>query len=176
MQLTLTKLLSVMPTLKPAPALTYLPYLQAAMDEASITTRERVAAFLAQLAHESCCLRYWTELSSGGAYEGRLDLGNTQPGDGPRYRGRGPIQLTGRANYRAAGEALGLDLENNPELVATPAVGFRVAAWFWTTRRLNALADAGRFDAITRAINGGLNGKADRDRYYQAAMDALRAV
>lgn len=149
-----------------------LPFLQAAMIEAEINTPQRAAAFLAQLAHESMELRFFEELSSGAIYEGRKDLGNTQPGDGPRFKGRGPIQLTGRANYRAAGKALGVDLEGHPELAATRAVGFRVAAWYWRTHGLNTFADmdsASGFEITTRRINGGLNGQAFRLAYYVAA-------
>lgn len=151
----------------------YLPYLREAMLEAEITTPSRVAAFLAQLAHESGEFRFWTELSRGDAYEGRKDLGNLHPGDGPRYKGRGPIQLTGRANYRAAGEALGLPLEKHPELAALPEHGFRIAAWYWTTRNLNTLADAGDFRTLTRRINGGLNGYAERLDYWNRARRIL---
>ena len=171
----LQQLQGIMPNLSAAKAQAYLPHLNRAMAEAGITTPKRQAAFLAQLAHESGELKYFEELASGAAYEGRSDLGNTQPGDGVRYKGRGPIQLTGRANYRAAGRALGLDLEGNPALAATPEVGFRVAAWYWGSRNLNAQADAGNFDAITRAINGGYNGKAARDAYYARARQVLGA-
>lgn len=154
----------------------YLSYINDALVEGSINTCQRKSAFLAQLAHESGQLVYMEELASGEAYEGRTDLGNTQPGDGKRYKGRGPIQLTGRANYRAAGKALGLDLEGNPELVKTPAVGFRTSVWFWTTKGLNALADVGTLDAfrqITRRINGGTNGQADREEYWAKAKTVL---
>ena len=173
--LTPEQLQSIMPRLRPQRNREYLPFLLAAMSEFAIRSSARAAAFLAQLAHESGELKYFEELASGAAYEGRSDLGNTQPGDGVRYKGRGPIQLTGRANYRAAGRALGLDLEGTPALAATPEVGFRVAAWYWGSRNLNAQADAGNFDAITRAINGGYNGKASRDAYYRRALQVLGA-
>jgi len=107
------------------------------------------------------------------AYEGRRDLGNTQPGDGKRYKGRGPIQLTGRNNYRAAGGALGLELEANPQRAADVDVGFRVAAWFWTSRGLNLLADVGDFREITRRINGGFNGLPQREAYSRRALEVL---
>lgn len=149
------------------------PHLEKAMSEAEINTVTRAAAFLAQLAHESGELRYMEEIADGSAYEGRKDLGNTQPGDGRRYKGRGPIQLTGRANYQAAGLALGLDLENSPELAASAEVGFRVAAWFWTSRKLNALADTCDFRGITKVINGGYNGLEQRQTYYLRALEAL---
>ncbi|MCY1081761.1 LysM peptidoglycan-binding domain-containing protein [Archangium lansingense] len=113
------------------------------------------------------------QLASGAAYEGRADLVNTQPGDGVRFKGRGPIQLSGRANYRAAGRALGIDLENNPTRAADPDVGFRTAAWYWNNRHLNSYADAGNFDAITYRVNGGYNGKASRDAYYARALQVL---
>jgi putative chitinase len=129
--------------------------------------------FLAQLAHESGQLRYFEEIASGAAYEGRTDLGNIYPGDGVRYKGRGPIQLTGRNNYRAAGNALGVDFENNPTLVATPEWGFKVAVWFWNSRNLNAAADRGDFDYTTYRINGGYNGNSARHYYWEQAKAAL---
>ncbi|MDP3232862.1 MAG: glycoside hydrolase family 19 protein [Myxococcales bacterium] len=163
----------IMPSLSPQLAQRYLPYLNSAMNEAGITTPARRAAFLAQLGHESGGLRYFEEIASGAAYEGRRDLGNTQPGDGRRFKGRGPIQLTGRANYRAAGQALGIDLERNPERAADPDVGFRIAAWFWQSRGLNSLADQGNFREITRRINGGYNGYDDRVQYWNRARQVL---
>lgn len=168
------------PNLKPILASKYLPDLNRAMAEASINTPLRVAAFLAQVGHESGQLRYWEEIASGKAYEGRADLGNTQPGDGVRYKGRGPIQLTGRRNYRAAGQALGLDLENDPERAAHLDVGFRTACWFWKKNGLNVLADQcaddpSAFDRVTRRINGGLNGKADRDQLFAKSKKVLGA-
>jgi putative chitinase len=151
----------------------YLPLLNRAMAEAHITTRQRKAMFLAQLAHESVQLRFMEEIASGAEYEGRRDLGNTHPGDGVRYKGRGPIQLTGRANYRAAGRALGLPLEANPKMAARPSVGFRTAAWFWKTHGLNALADRGDFVGVTRRINGGTNGLSSRQAYYRRALKVI---
>ncbi len=171
--LTREQLRGVMTRLSVARADECLPSLIAAMREADITNAQRQAAFLAQLAHESGELRYFEELASGDAYEGREGLGNTQKGDGRRYKGRGPIQLTGRANYRAAGRALGLDLEGEPTRAADVDVGFRVAGWYWTTRGLNALADAGNFREITRLINGGYNGLEHREAYYRRALSIL---
>lgn len=172
---TVAQLRAIMPNLPPDKAQQYLPLLNQAMAEAHIDTPRRQAAFLAQLAHESGELKYFEELASGAAYEGRRDLGNTQPGDGVRYKGRGPIQLTGRNNYRAAGQALGLDLEANPALAARPDVGFRTAAWFWNSRNLSPLADQGNFRAITKKINGGYNGEAGREKYWARAKQALGA-
>jgi predicted chitinase len=174
--LTVQILTAVMPTLRRDHAAAYLPHLVAAAAAYQINTPTRFAAWLGQLAHESGGLRYWEEIASGQAYEGRADLGNTQPGDGRRYKGRGPIQITGRANYRAAGQALGINLEAAPEQAATPEIGSKIAAWFWDSRKLNALADEGSEDAykhITRKINGGLNGWQDRLTYWRRARAAL---
>lgn len=153
----------------------YFPFIEQAMQEFEINTPLRQAAFIAQLAHESCELKFMEEIASGAAYEGRRDLGNTQPGDGKRYKGRGPIQLTGRANYKRFGDLLGLDLVNNPQLAATPQVGFRIAGLFWKSHGLNELADQQKFQTITRRINGGLNGQADRVKYYNLAKKILTA-
>jgi putative chitinase len=169
----LDQLRQIMPNLSQAKAQEYLPHLNNAMAEAGINTPRQKANFLAQLAHESGQFRYMEEIASGAAYEGRRDLGNTQPGDGTRFKGRGPIQLTGRSNYQAAGRALGLDLVNNPAQAATPEVGFRTAAWFWNTRGLNDLAESGNFREVTRRINGGFNGLADRQQYYNRALSVL---
>ena len=178
--LTLEQLAAVMPHQLRTRLADYLPPLQAALDEAQVNTPARVACFLAQIAHESGELRYWHELADGSAYEPpshlSVRLGNTEPGDGPRFKGRGPIQLTGRANYRACGTALGLDLEGDPDQAATPDVGFRTACWYWTTHHLNDKADAGDFAGITRAINGGLNGEAQREQYFSRAKAALGIV
>jgi len=133
----------------------------------------REAAFLAQIAHESGELRYVEELATGEAYEGRDDLGNLYTGDGIKYKGRGLIQLTGRSNYAECGEALGLDLIACPELLEEPANACRSAAWFWQTHGLNELADKHDFLRITRIINGGLNGYADRLKYYEKATQVL---
>jgi len=169
----LQQLRQIMPHLSDARARECLPHLNKAMAEASINTPQRQAAFLAQLAHESAEFRYFEELASGKAYEGRKDLGNIHPGDGVRYKGRGPIQLTGRNNYRAAGQALGIDLENNPKRAADVDVGFRTAAWFWNSRNLNSLADQGDFRGITKRINGGYNGLPQREAYYHRALQVL---
>lgn len=145
------------------------PRAEAAMVERGITTQHEAAAFIAQVLHESARLRFFEEIASGEAYEGRRDLGNIVQGDGRRFKGRGPIQLTGRSNYRAAGKALGLDLEGHPELAARHDVGWRIAAWFWQTHGLDRFADGTQagFDRITRSINGGFNGKADRDAVWR---------
>jgi predicted chitinase len=141
-----------------------------------IDTPLRRAHFLAQIGHESGELRFRTEIASGEAYEGRLDLGNVQPGDGPRFRGRGLIQLTGRANYTEFGRALGIEAEllADPDRVASdPDLCVKAAGWFWARRDLNALADANDLTQITRRINGGLNGLEDRRRLLRRAVALL---
>ena len=128
----------------------------------------RLAHFLAQLVHESGSFRYMEEIASGQAYEGRADLGNTVAGDGVRFKGRGPIQITGRANYRTFGRAIGIDIESHPEIAAVPSIGLHLALEYWKSRNLNALADADDIAGITRKINGGLNGFDDRKAHYTA--------
>ncbi|BBL75414.1 peptidoglycan-binding protein [Methylomagnum ishizawai] len=144
-----------------------------AMARYGIDTPSRMADFLAQLGHESGSLAYVEEIASGAAYEGRKDLGNTRPGDGKRFKGRGLIQITGRANYAAAGSALGIDLLANPERLEEPEFAALSAAWFWRSKGLNELSDLGDFDRITRRINGGTNGAADRLERRKAARTAL---
>ena len=164
----------IMPESGPRAALFTVPLVTAAA-EFDIDTAERVAAWLAQLAHESGQLRYVRELASGEAYEGRKDLGNTQPGDGARFRGRGLIQITGRANYEQLRVALGLDCVAHPVILEDPHNAARVSGWFWKGRGLNELADGGaaNFTKITRRINGGTNGLADREMFYSRARAAL---
>lgn len=155
----------------------WLPYIEAAMAEFGITTPLRQAAYLAQIGHESGGLRYTTEIwgptAAQSRYEGRKDLGNTQAGDGFKYRGRGLIQTTGRANYLATGAALGVDLIADPERLAEPDLAARSAAWYWHQHGLNMLADVGDFELITRRINGGLNGYAERLELYTIAREVL---
>jgi predicted chitinase len=171
----LSQLREIMPHLAPARAEVFWHPLVSAMHEFEIWTSTRAAAFLAQLAEESGELRWLEEIASGDLYEGRRDLGNTRPGDGQRYKGRGAIQLTGRANYRAAGIALGLDLEDSPERAKDPYVALRIAGWYWFEHGCNRLADAGDFVSITRRINGGLNDLAVREAYWATAKRVLGA-
>lgn len=133
----------------------------------------RETHFLAQIAHESGGFHYVAEIADGSAYEGRKDLGNTEPGDGRRFKGRGLIQITGRDNYRKCGDALGLDLLAQPELLEAPDLACRSAGWYWETHGLNEIADRGDTKAITRRINGGLNGYADRLAYLEKAQQRL---
>jgi len=143
-------------------AQTFADPLTVAMAEFDIDTARRQAAFLAQICHESGSLRYVRELASGDAYEGRADLGNTRPGDGQKFRGRGLLQITGRSNYMQCGAVLCMDLIGSPELLETPINACRSAGWFWRSRELNRYADADRYGSLTRAINGGYNHIDDR--------------
>jgi putative chitinase len=156
---------------------TFCGPLNAAMAEFGINTADRQAAFIAQVAHESGQLRYtrelWGPTPAQRAYEGRADLGNTYPGDGFLYRGRGLIQITGRANYKACGAVLGLDLTLFPELLEQPMYAARSAGWFWKTHGLNELADAGDQVKITRRINGGTNGLAERLAFFDIAKRVI---
>ena len=151
----------------------FLEPLKAAMAEFGIDTPLRQAAFLAQVGHESGQLRYVRELASGAAYEGRGDLGNVVAGDGVRFKGRGLLQVTGRANYAACGKALGLDLLAKPELLEQTVNACRSAGWFWQTKGLNALADAGDQVKVTRRVNGGTNGLAERLAMFAVAQRVL---
>ncbi len=140
------------------------------LNKFEINTPSRVSHFLAQVGHESAGFKYVRELGNRAyfqRYEGRADLGNNRPGDGYAYRGRGFIQLTGRANYKRYGEYLGLDLVNNPELAADPQVALLIAAKYWSIKNLNQFADRDDINTITKRINGGYNGLQDRKRYLQ---------
>lgn len=170
-----------MPNLGAAKRAAYLPFLQQAMNEFDITTSLREAAFLAQIAHESGEFRWMEEIWGPTAAQRRYEpvtsksvgLGNNQPGDGKRFKGRGPIQLTGRANYRRYGDELDVDLITDPTRAATPEVGFRTAGLYWKKNGLNELADKQWFKTITKRINGGFNGLEDRTRYYVRAKNVL---
>jgi putative chitinase len=166
------QLLSIMPLARGRVDV-FLAPLTAAMAEFDIDTPARQASFIAQVGHESAQLRYTLELASGDAYEGRKDLGNTWPGDGRRYKGRGLIQITGRANYAACGAALGLDLLEHPQLLELPDSACRSAGWFWKTHGLNELADAGDQVKVTRRVNGGTNGLDDRLALFAVAQRVL---
>lgn len=176
MSITQKQLLQILPNAGPVAGV-FVPILNAAMGHYQIVGAKRVAAFIAQIGHESGQLKYvkeiWGPTKAQAKYEGRADLGNTVKGDGSKYRGRGLIQITGRANYAECAEALGLDLINHPELLEKPQHACMSAAWFWASRGLNTLADAGKFDTITRRINGGQNGAADRQALYVRAMRVL---
>lgn len=175
MKTTVSILKAIMPSAGRRAAI-YAEPIASAMAEYQINTPARQAAFLAQIAHESGSLIYTREIASGEAYEGRKDLGNVSPGDGPTYRGRGLIQITGRANYAACSRALygdAVTLLDHPELLEAPAAAARSAAWFWSSRGLNILADQGQFDKTTQRINGGQNGRSERRAFWMSAKRAL---
>ena len=163
----------IMPAARDAKVALYRPGLLAGMARRHIDTPLRQAHFLAQLGHESMAFTYAEEIASGAAYEGRADLGNTHPGDGTMFKGRGLVQLTGRANYATYGKAIGRDLTSDIDkarsVASDPELAVDVACWFWETRNLNALADVDDVKAITRRINGGYNGLDDRMAYLARA-------
>jgi putative chitinase len=205
-----------MPKLSPTWAERFLPYLEAAMREFGITTKQRRCAFLTQLAVESNELTRWREdlnykaqrlmvvfptkfktiteadeyahnpeRIANRVYANRMENGPEASGDGWRFRGRGPIQLTGRANYRIFGGELGLPLEDEPDLAAQYEHGFRIAGLYWRRGGCNSLADkltmrGDNYDRqclidITRCINGGRNSLAERINYFRIAKQVLHS-
>jgi putative chitinase len=133
----------------------------------------RLIHFLGQSAEETAGFKTLVEYASGDEYEGREDLGNTEDGDGRRFKGRGIFQLTGRSNYTEMSRKLGVDLVNNPDLAATPDIAVRTACEYWVSRNISPLADQDNVQAVTRRINGGLNGLRDRSIYTDKADDVL---
>ena len=211
--ITVDELRRLMPQLSLADAGTYAPLLDAAMREFSIDNKRRRCAFLANLAHESQQLTRWEEnlnykaprlmevfdkyfnpnqarqyahkpkMIAARVYANRMGNGNEESGDGWTYRGRGPIGLTGKTNYLAYSHLLRINLVGDPDLAAHPEHGFRIAAAFWNSRKLNALADHLNFKGdkderevfieITISINGGMNGLTDRLNYFRVAKQVL---
>lgn len=180
MRLTEQQLLQILPEAG-RKAGAYLPHLLAAMTRRQINNPRRIAAFLAQIGHESGALRYareiWGPTEAQERYDTRTDLGNTPEldGDGKLYRGRGLIQITGRRNYQLVSLILFGDerLLTEPELLEQPQWASESAAWFWMSQGLNELADQGQFRLITKRINGGLNGYQDRLKLYTRAREVL---
>lgn len=181
--LTIEQLKIIVPNL-PRNGDVFLPYLNEFMRQYDIDTPKRIAAFIAQIAHESGGFRYTIEIASGDAYENRADLGNTFPGAGRKYKGRGLIQITGFFNYQRYGKRMGLDLVNFPELLQTPQYAVLSACLFWVDIKGNGLADLPDtwrsktkrytpFQYITFRVNGGQNGYTDRLKYYDQALDIL---
>lgn len=158
-----------------------VPAVKEALRQSDCTNPRRVAQWFAQIGHESCGLLYMEEIADGSAYEGRADLGNVLPGDGPRFKGHGPIQITGRENHRQVSEwAYGKNLVPTPDyFIANPTelgsdtFGFLGAAWYWTVARgsqINEAADAEDHERVCRLINGGLHGFEDRVQRYHRAL------
>lgn len=158
-----------------------LPAVTQALQESGCNTPERITMWLAQIGHESGGLKFMEEIADGSAYEGRADLGNTQPGDGRRFKGRGPIQVTGRHNYTKVSQwahSRGLVpsptfFVDSPEQLGTDKFSFLGAIWYWTVARpqINAMCDANDLEGVTRAINGGLNGLEDRKLRWQRCRE-----
>lgn len=146
------------------------------MEQYQINTPQRIAMFLANICHESGSFRYVREIASGEAYEGRKDLGNVQPGDGKRFKGRGLIQITGRTNYAAISKAFGVDFVAKPDLLETPEWAAKSACWWWFNRGLNKVADTGDFLKVVKMINGGTNGLQDREKHYARINQVLRDI
>ena len=162
---------------------TFLPFLNSYMNQYNINTKYRIAAFLAQVIHESGSFKYTREIASGRAYEGRKDLGNIQVGDGERFRGRGLIQITGRTNYELVSKGLNEDFVSAPEKLEEPCYATKSACWWWNNKGLNEIADNldtvnatdqnNVFKQITRKVNGGLNGLKDREYWFDRALKIL---
>lgn len=171
--LTLDQLFEIAPSADPDQVTRLYPHIINTLVEFDLTSPLRQAHFLAQLCHESGSFNYLEEIASGEDYEGRDDLGNVEPGDGVRFKGRGLIQITGRANYGDCGEALGVDLIRDPERLADADLACRSAGWFWDSRNLSSFADRDDIDTITYRINGGYNGYEDRVYYLGNAKAVL---
>jgi putative chitinase len=176
MSISTLQLSKIAPNLKEPKLTLFCNALNAAMDSYSISTDIEQAGFIAQVMHESGECRYVKELASGSAYEGRKDLGNTQVGDGVKFKGRGLIQITGRNNYKSLSDAFGVDFIAHPEKLEEPDYAAKSAAWFWSTHKLSAIMDANTEDAfkiVTHRINGGYNGLDDRLKYWARAKEQL---
>lgn len=168
----------------------YHPALIRCLERYKINTPLRIAHFLAQIAFESGGFQFTEEIwpnpqldqdgvaTNGSSYqlnyEGRVGLGNKYKGDGYKFRGRGLIQLTGRANYIAYGKAIGKNLTSNPSVVSTPQFAIDAAGWFWESRNLNTYADRDDIEAITKRVNGGMLGIDGRRRFLAKAKAALK--
>lgn len=155
----------------------WIDALNTTCDQYNINTCLRQAAFISQILVESGSFRYvreiWGPTQAQLSYEGRADLGNIYQGDGKRFRGRGLIQITGRNNYQACGQALGLDLTNQPQLLEQPEYAMASAGWYWDSNNINTIADNDDIVGVTRAVNGGLNGYDQRLHFYTEAQKQL---
>jgi len=189
--ITLDQLIRIVPNAKRIKLELYYPFLLEALEEYHINTLPRIAAFLAQLVHESGSFKYMEELASGKAYDNRKDLGNLEKEaievahanhstPGVWFKGHGPIQITGYYNHLKCGKALGLDLVKHPRLICEPENAFRSSGWFWESHKCNTYADIKEFNKVSKIINCGNanskiipNGKADRDTNYTLACLVL---
>jgi putative chitinase len=187
-----------------ATATVWTDVLSTAMGQRAIVTPKRIAAFIAQVAHESLGFflteenlayrakrlleifpGHFDETSAAQyagkpkaiasrVYANRMGNHDEASGDGWVYRGRGLIQLTGRENYQLCGKALGVDLERNPDWLLGKPLAAQSAAWFWLSHGCNEFADFCKIDAISRRINGGNNGLAERRALYEKALKVFR--
>ena len=167
------------PTITPENAANYGPVLLETALKYQINTPLRLSHFLAQTLHESGSLKYTEELASGAAYEGNKGLGNTQRGDGRRFKGRGLIQTTGRYNYNRYGKFAGFDAVAHPERLATLPYAVDSAGWFWahgTPQNLNNIADKDNVSLVTKLINGGYRGLASRKQHLRRAKEAIEIL
>jgi len=186
--LTETQLKKICPNISDNNLKVYTPLLNEALKKYDIITIERTACFLSQIIHESGSFKFVKELASGKAYEGRLDLGNTQAGDGVKFKGRGLIQTTGRTNYKLVSQYLFNDerLLQNPEILEQPEYALESACYYWKSKDLNFICDKPddwtrlykdkartKFEWLTIKINGGLNGLSDRLHHYKLAKSVL---
>ncbi|MFF0817938.1 glycoside hydrolase family 19 protein [Rhodococcus sp. NPDC003318] len=163
----------IVPGISPEKIAQYIVPLNDAMIRGGIDNPVRKAAFLAQLAVESDSFRTFEEYASGRAYEGRADLGNTQPGDGVRYKGRGAIQVTGRHNYEKVSQYTGIDFVAHPEWLSLPENAFTSAVWYWTSRNLNQVADTAGIVRVSELVNGGHTALSRRIADFQRGLDVL---
>jgi predicted chitinase len=155
-----------MPSRKPYVPVTNSPF-EISIRKAAIGAKlagAELSAFLAQCAHESAKFTTTKEFADGSQYEGRKDLGNVNPGDGVKYKGRGFIQITGRANYTQAAKDLGIDLVNHPELAERPDIATKVSLWYWKTRVQPKISNFTNTKAVTKKVNGGVNGLQQRTK------------
>lgn len=203
MAITKEQLKAALPHCRPQEIDAFFEPLSEAMEEFEINTPRRMAAFLAQTAHESgnfkqikenlnysadglrkIFTKYFKDVDADDyarqpekianrVYSNRMGNGDEASGDGWAFRGRGLIQLTGRTNYEHCGQALDVDLISEPGWLETPEGAAWSAAWFWDSRDLNELADAGDIKMITKRINGGFIGLEDRIEHYETALEAL---
>lgn len=187
--ITREQLKSIVPSIKPGNLDIYTEQLNIFLPKYEINTPARITQFIANLAHESGSFNYTREIASGAAYEGRKDLGNIHPGDGKKFKGRGLIQITGRANYLWCSKVMYNDarLVEKPELLEQPGPATQSACWFWAdAKKLNAIADLpdgwtkerkgkvySRFEWIVLLINGGQNGLSDRKGFYERAKKVI---
>jgi len=161
---------------------TFLPYLNEYLPKYGIDTPIEVASYLSQVMHESGGFKWlreiWGPTTAQIRYEGRKDLGNTFPGDGKKFLGRGLIQVTGRTNYLSISKSIFGDdrLIREPELLATPQYGTLSSCIYWKSRNMDVLDDDFSIREETKKVNGGYNGLNDREKYFQQALKSFGII